>query len=418
MPPGNQPMAPYAQPCPQPAPQFYPQPVSPPGYVQPPEPIFGPGRIPGEPPSTGEPLRDLNLLFKGEESQTGRIMLGVGVNSDAGLVGNIVLEEHNFDWSRWPSSWEDIRNGTAWRGAGEYFRIEAMPGTEYQSYGVNFTEPYWTDLEGRAVSLTLSGQYYERHFHRVAGAREGGRVGLGYQLTHDLTASVAFRAFNVNISNPVVPTPEALTEVLGNNGLYGFQVGLAHDTRDNQFLATEGHHIGVTFEEVIGTWVYPHVEMEFTQNFKLSERADGTGRHVLIFSNRAGFSGDDTPIYERYFAGGYSSLRGFEFHGVSPVNPATQQQIGGDFQLLNSVEYMFPITADDMLRGVFFVNGGTVEPMYNQWTDKYRVAVGFGLRISLPMMGPAPIALDFGFPIVKEPTDLTQVFSFFVGFNH
>ena len=139
---------------------------------------------------------------------------------------------------------------------------------------------------------------------------------------------------------------------------------------------------------------------------------------MLIFSNRAGFAGDDTPIYDRYFAGGYSSLRGFEFMGVSPVDQATGVLIGGDFQLLNSVEYMFPITADDMLRGVFFVDGGTVEPTYNQWTDKYRVAVGFGLRISLPMMGPAPIALDFGFPIVKEPTDQTQVFSFFVGFNH
>ena len=91
------------------------------------EPIFGPGRTPVVPSPTGEPLRDLDLLFQGEETQTGRIMLGVGVNSDAGLVGNIVLDEQNFDWSRWPTSWEDIRNGTAWRGAGEHFRIECRP---------------------------------------------------------------------------------------------------------------------------------------------------------------------------------------------------------------------------------------------------------------------------------------------------
>ena len=370
------------------------------------------------PSPTGEPLHDLDLRFNGGETQTGRIMLGVGVNSDAGLVGNIVLDEQNFDWSRWPTSWEDIRNGEALRGAGEHFRIECVPGTELQSYSVSFMEPYWYDFEGRAVSLSLTGFYYNRLFNDWEEGREGGKVGFGYQLTHDLTASVAVRACNVNISNPVVPTPEALTEVLGNNGLYGFQVGLAHDTRDNPYLATEGHHIGATFEEVIGTWEYPLVNLEFTQNYKLSERADGTGRHVLIFSNRAGFAGDNTPIYDRYFAGGFSSLRGFEFMGVSPVDKPTGVLVGGDFELLNSVEYMFPITADDMLRGVFFIDGGTVEPTVNQWTDKYRVSVGFGLRIALPMMGPAPIALDFGFPIVKEPWDQTQVFSFFVGFNH
>ena len=78
---------------------------------------------------------------------------------------------------------------------------------------------------------------------------------------------------------------------------------------------------------------------------------------------------------------------------------------------------MFPITADDMLKGVLFVDAGTVEPTITQWLDKVRVAPGFGLRISIPMMGPAPIALDFAFPICQQYGDVTQMFSFFVGFN-
>ena len=31
------------------------------------------------------------------------------------------------------------------------------------------------------------------------------------------------------------------------------------------------------------------------------------------------------------------------------------------------------------------------------------------------MLGPVPIALDFGFPIVKAQNDRTQIFSFWVG---
>ena len=249
-------------------------------------PIFGRGSSITEPSPNGEPFLLLDPRIVAEEAQTGRIMVGVGVNSDAGLVGNIVLEEHNFDWARFPTSWEDIRNGTAWRGEGEYFRIECMPGTELQQYAVNYAQPYWFDLAGRAVSLGLGGFYNTRIFTQWTEGREGGRVSLGYQLTHDLTAGVAFIGENVNISDPVVPTPVDLERVLGNNAMYGFQVSLQHNTLDSEFMATQGHLFKLSFEEVTGSYTYPQVGLELSQYFKLSERADHTGCHVFML--RAG----------------------------------------------------------------------------------------------------------------------------------
>jgi outer membrane protein insertion porin family len=62
---------------------------------------------------------------------------------------------------------------------------------------------------------------------------------------------------------------------------------------------------------------------------------------------------------------------------------------------------------------VTFVDFGTVEP--NVAVNEFRVAPGFGLRITVPAMGPAPIALDFAFPITKADFDDTQVFSFNIG---
>ena len=88
--------------------------------------------------------------------------------------------------------------------------------------------------------------------------------------------------------------------------------------------------------------------------------------------------------------------------------------VGGPFEWLNTVEYLFPITADDTLRGVVFTDFGTVES--NVSIHQMRVAPGFGLRITLPAMGPAPIALDFAVPVVYAPYDSQQLFSFFVGF--
>jgi outer membrane protein insertion porin family len=42
--------------------------------------------------------------------------------------------------------------------------------------------------------------------------------------------------------------------------------------------------------------------------------------------------------------------------------------------------------------------------------------MGFGLRLSIPMMGPAPIALDFAFPLSSGRGDDKQIFSFGMSF--
>jgi outer membrane protein insertion porin family len=75
------------------------------------------------------------------------------------------------------------------------------------------------------------------------------------------------------------------------------------------------------------------------------------------------------------------------------------------------------VTGDDMVRMVAFCDFGTVEPsVHINWRD-FRVAPGLGLRIQLPALGPAPIALDFAVPVQYAPNDLRQVFSFFVGYS-
>ena len=130
--------------------------------------------------------------------------------------------------------------------------------------------------------------------------------------------------------------------------------------------------------------------MQLSQYFKLSG-GPTSGCHVFMLSARAGYTGDETPIYDRFYAGGFNSIRGFSSAASRPSIRVTGQQIGGDFQLLTTAQYMFPITPDDMLRGVLFVDAGTVEPTISDWSDKIRVAPGFGLRIAIPAMGPAPM---------------------------
>lgn len=378
-------------------------------------PIPGSRLFPGGefgPPGGGYPNDVVDLNVQLAEGQTGRFMIGVGVNSDAGVVGQILIDEKNFDWRRVPTSFQDFYDGTAFRGGGQRFRIEAAPGTEVQRYLVSWQDPYFAG----PISLGLSGSYYDRRFIDWDEQRVGGRVSTGYQWTgNDLAARVAYRYENVKIHD-AADVPE-LNEVEGqDNQLHGFGLTLSNDTRNNPFLATSGHFLELELEQVVGSFDYPRAILDARRYFLVRERPDHSGRHVFVAATKVGFTGTNTPVYEHFFAGGFSTLRGFDFRGASPVTSdgTRNVRVGGEFMWVNTVEYLFPLTADDMVNGVVFCDFGTVESSVE--IEDFRVAPGVGLRLTIPAMGPAPIALDFSWPIAHADFDDRQVFTFNVGF--
>ena len=347
------------------------------------------------------------------EARTGRLMFGAGVNSDSGVVGSIVLDENNFDLLRLPSSMQDVADGTAWRGGGQRLRIEAMPGNYFSRYLLNWSDPYFLDTD---FSLSVAGFYYQRFYFDWDEHRTGGRVTLGRQLTREWSLSGTLRLESVDIDNPDVPTPDLLQAALGETWFTSGRVALVHDTRDNAFLPTEGHFLQASFEHAFGDFSFPQVRGDAKQYYTLAERPDGNGRHVLSLSSQLGWTGADTPIYERFFAGGYQSFRGFDFRGISPRQDGFPNTgIGGRLMALGSVQYQFPITADEMISGVVFTDFGSIEDRVT--LNDFRLTLGGGLRVLIPAMGPVPIAVDWGVPLIKQDFDDERMFSFYIGIN-
>lgn len=348
-----------------------------------------------------------------QEARTGRVMIGGSVNSDLGLSAQVTVDERNFDIRRFPRSWSDLWEGRAFRGNGESFRLELMPGTQVQRYTVNWTQ---RNLLGYLpYSLSLGGFLYTRQYRDWTEQRLGGRAALGYEITKDLSISTELRMEDVKLFDPRVNTVDQLNRALGSSDLYTGRIRLAHDTRDSPFMSTEGHLMELIYDQTFGEFDYPRGMLNYSRYFLVKERPDGGGRHTLASTWKFGVSGSDTPIFENFFAGGYSTMRGFRFRGASPV--VNDVQVGGRFMFLGSLEYIFPLTADEMLRGVAFVDYGTIERDITLNSENFRVAPGLGLRVAIPALGPAPLAFDFAVPVNKADGDQTQIFSFFMGFT-
>jgi RNA polymerase sigma factor (sigma-70 family) len=107
--------------------------------------VDGPGKLEGAPGARSEATKD--ILVNVQEEKTGSLMFGLGVNSDSGLTGSIVLNERNFDLHQpataVPGAGQEFRveaghgirlSVPTLQGAGQEFRSEAVPGTQVQRF--------------------------------------------------------------------------------------------------------------------------------------------------------------------------------------------------------------------------------------------------------------------------------------------
>jgi outer membrane protein assembly factor BamA len=350
-----------------------------------------------------------NILVHVDEARTTSLMFGVTVNSDAGLNGSAVFDERNFDLFGWPNSLDDFRTGRAFRGGGQELRAEVTPGTQEQRYVLAFREPFLFDT---LFSLTTSGYYYQFVYHdEYTESRLGARLSLARKLAPNWSFEGTVRLEDVGVHHIPFAAPPDIALERGDHFLAGFRGSAVYDTRDSIFRPTQGYTVNLSFEEVTGDFTFPKLILGGNDFWTVGQRPDGSGKQVIALRSELGYAGSSTPVFERFYAGGFRTLRGFAFRGVGPSDRGVE--VGGDFEFLSSLEYQAPILANDRLLGVLFLDSGTVEPSLE--IKHYRVAAGVGARLFIPQLGPLPLAFDFGFPINRAHGDHTQLFSFFAG---
>lgn len=368
------------------------------------------GRHPGE--------KDLD--FEVEEGQTGSIRFAAGLTSNVGFIGDISLEKRNFDISDMPKSWDDLFSGGAFTGGGQHLILQVQPGTELFRFRAGFQEPY---LFGYPYSLGINFQQFSRKRESYDEERIGGDITLGHQFQFDphLVGSVTYRNELVELTDIDDDAPAIVQLADDSTSIASMTLGWVYDVTDDPILPTKGYRIQQT-TEVASEFLAGDEEfykLDFRAEwYKTVYRHDDGSPHVIRLAGRVGWgdafgSSSEIPIFERYFAGGFGSLRGFKFRGVGPMQNG--DPIGGEFLALASIEYTFPIYKD-LLRGVFFVDAGTVgRTNSNLELDKLRVSTGMGVRLKIPFLGQRPFAVDFGFPLRQEDDDEEEIVSFSLG---
>ena len=390
--------------------------------------LFNEARISIQQPTPDAP-RVRDIIIEVKERNTGSFNFGAGLGSDSGIFGEFSFRQTNFDIADWPLTAEELISGRAFRGAGQSFDITVAPGTEVSQFSVSLTEPHIFESN---VSAQFAGSYRNRIFSQYTEERLVASGNLGQRLGDVWVGNLAASVQRVELTDFDPSTPLAVIDDRGPDLFATIGATLRRTTVDDPFRPGRGSALQIGLTKAIPLSIdrttndglsepenvdYWSVNAELASFLTLYE--DFLGRkHVLSLQTDVSwiFQGD-APTFQKYYLGG-QTFRGFQFRTISPKSDQTLGQpggsgnfepIGGSWLLFAGAQYEVPIVGESFA-GVVFVDSGTVSD--TPGFDDYRVSVGLGVRLYLPILGPAPLAFDFGFPLIKQPDDERQVFSF------
>jgi len=227
---------------------------------------------------------------------------------------------------------------------------------------------------------------------------------LGKEFNDSWKAGIAYRFENVTISD-VVDEATAASELLdevGSNDLSSGEVQLSYDSRDSVNSPSKGIYASNTLQLFGGPFCGDKDFIKYLG--RVSFYTPAINKSVIELRLRGGIAAEfsDTnkiPIYERFFAGGASTVRGYRERKVGPIDKTTEDPLGGDKMLIGNIEYTYPLA--DFLKAATFFDIGKVwgNESANVEESGFMSSIGLGFRVNTPI---GPVSVDYGWPLSKE----------------
>lgn len=311
------------------------------------------------------------------------------------------------DLFRARASWLDrnlLGEGRQLEVRGEYSRID-------REGAVTYRQPSFL-LSDVSLSATAFLRFEIETNYTVE--RIGTSTRVGYRLNRNIQSRFGFNAERVDFSefDAGVLIPEFGREFVNPSRLVYAEAVATFDNTDSLFGPSRGYRANLGYQAglpVVGAdYAYHRVTFEVTHYRRVREG------WVLALKVLPGaiftYGGENArvPLFQRLFAGGATSVRGYERRQLGPKDDPEAfgqerdpEPVGGRGLFESTVELRFPIRGN--WRGAAFVDAGNV------WDDPgdvspgdLKYAPGAGVRYTTPV---GPVRLDVAWRMSDDEED-------------
>jgi len=346
----------------------------------------------------------VNLNVSVREVQPLQLRYGLSYDTEGGLGGILDFSVHNvlrkarvfgaqgrydseIHEARMYVSQPSLRSWPRKTTASVYFREDLNPPTEQ-------TDPFDISRQGASIQQ-------EAQFRKVYVWSYGYR----YELSKTLEPSLG-----VGVTETVRVTPVSST--------------FTRETRDEVLDASKGTFLSQAFAyspswlgsdrpylKYYGQYFHyfplrPERPKPFTNEIIRPRLVFATGARIGL----ANGIGGDVPTSERFYAGGSTTMRGFEQNAVGPIG-VNNIPAGGNAVFILNNELRMPVVR--ILDGVVFLDVGNVYPTIKDFSfTDLRESAGVGLRLRTPWV---LLRTDYGFVLDPRPGEKRSRFYFSIG---
>ena len=374
---------------------------------------------------------EVDLLVKVEEAPTGTFSVGAGYSTASAFSFRTSLEERNlFGTGRRVSANlvlsrtdQDIVFGLV-----EPRVLDSRADLGFDVFHTTAEFASWTNRRSGFATRVSAPLRYVRLPYVGRRADVYRAAGLdtepGFSILDHLHGGVGYTLFRSKVTDVEDDAPSSIEA--GKSLTSAITPRLSYDTRNHFFVPTEGTRSAMSVKlaglggdnrfmrsDASLSWYYP-----IFKNFEWGEN------FAVMLGGRIGYGATWTdrelPLFERYFAGGINSVRGYEYRTLGPRECPRDdpdcddpEAIGGNKQLILKTELHFPILDQWGFRGsVFLDQGQAFGPSQNIRLEDLKRSLGLAMQWQSPI---GPVKLSWAFPLNADPSDHKEILGFAFG---